>query len=75
MRLCAHLRWKAFYGARWPTPEDLDLALALSDSPFSCLQTAQPGGPDGALCAPERCQPGRSCFSPSPRDPRANQST
>ena len=70
MRLCNHLRWKAFYGADWPDHQAMELAMKLSDSPFSCLRTCQPWGPDGHQCAPEGCQPERSCFEPSPREPR-----
>lgn len=71
MRLCAWLRWKAYYGARWEDPAALTAALARGETAFSCLRTCQPWGPDDDLCAPERCQPDRPCFEPSPKDPGA----
>ena len=69
MRLCANLRWKTFYGARWDTREEMLADLLRGDVPYSCLMTCQPWGPDEDASAPERCQPGRSCFVPSKREP------
>ncbi len=69
MRLCANLRWKGWYGQRWPTPEALTQALQGSDSQFSCLASCQAWGPDDGLVEPGACQPGRRCFALSPRDP------
>ena len=69
LRLCAHLRWRAFYGAGWATDSALQDALAKGDRPFSCLHTCRPWGPDDEATSPEHCQPGRRCFEPSERDP------
>lgn len=69
MRLCAYLRWKGFYGARWDSRDELIADLTRGDVPYSCLRTCQPWGPDDDASVPERCQPGRSCFAPSPREP------
>lgn len=69
MKLCAWLRWKGLYGARWDTREEMIADMLRSDSPFSCLRTCQPWGPDDDLAAPEGCQPSRGCFEPSPREP------
>ncbi len=69
MRLCAHLRWKSFYGSRWDTREELLAEMLRGDCPYSCLKTCQPWGPDDDAAAPERCQPDRGCFEPSPREP------
>ena len=67
--LCRFLRWKGFYGVAWRSPEELALALAASDSPFSCLRTCQSWGPDEELTAPGACGPDRACFERSPRSP------
>ena len=71
LRLCAHLRWRAFYQQqqRWPSVEALQEALLRGDRPFSCLHTCHPWGPDDDVTAPEACQPGRGCFELSERDP------
>ena len=69
MRLCAHLRWKSFYGARWATRAEMSAAMTRDDTPYSCLHTCQPWGPDDDAAAPERCQPDRSCFEVSDREP------
>ena len=69
MTLCRFLRWKAWYGARWDTPEALAADLARDDVPFSCLHTCRPWGPDEDAAVPERCAPGRACFVPSPKTP------
>lgn len=69
MNLCRHLRWKGLYGRRFPDAAALELAFETADSPFSCLRTCQPWGPDDAVTAPERCQPARACFELSDRDP------
>jgi hypothetical protein len=71
VKLCAHLQCKALIGRSFADPEELAVSMLLSDSPFTCLHTTQPWGPDQSLCAPERCQPGRACFERSPRDPSA----
>jgi hypothetical protein len=69
MRLCSKLRWKGWYGARWASQEELDLAFHMADAPFTCLATCQPWGSDEDPCTPEHCQPGRACFQPSAKDP------
>ena len=69
MTLCRSLRWKTWYGARWDTPEALAADLFRNDVPFSCLHTCRPWGRDGDAAVPERCVPGRACFSPSPKTP------
>lgn len=71
MRLCANLRWKSYYGARWDTREQMLADLLRGDVPYSCLATCQPWGPDEDASVPERCQPGRGCFEPSPKEPPA----
>ncbi len=74
MQLCRNLRWKGYYGQHWPTPDDLALALTLSDAQFSCLRSCQAWGPDDQLADPDACQPGRGCFERSDRDPGRNLS-
>lgn len=69
LRLCDHLQCKALMGHRFRSSQDLETAMTLSDSQFTCLHTTEPWGPDQDLCAPERCQPGRACFLRSARDP------
>lgn len=71
MELCRSLRWKSFYMQKSFSAEDLQLLFSLNEVPYSCLQTCEAWGPDEALSAPERCQPGRGCFEPSPRLRRA----
>jgi len=65
--LCAHLRWKSYYGAEHLDARAL-LALAQrGDVPFHCLQTCRPWGPDDGPAAPEACSDRRRCWVPSPR--------
>lgn len=71
MKMCQNLRWKAFYGKRWASVEELESDLMTADSPFSCLLTCQGFGPDGDLAAPETCDDTRRCFHPSNRVPAA----
>ena len=71
MELCRSLRWKSFYGQKSFSAEDLLNLFSLNEVPYSCLQTCEAWGPDDDLKAPERCQPGRSCFEPSSRLRRA----
>jgi len=71
MRLCAKLRWKGWYGARFPTPESLEEAYRMADAPFTCLQSCQPWGDDEDPASPEHCQPDRACFEPSRKEPRS----
>lgn len=65
--LCRSLRWKGLLGIDRLDREQLAVQYAIADAQFSCLGTCQAWGPDDDLAAPELCQPGRSCFSPSPR--------
>lgn len=65
--LCRSLRWKSILGIDRLDQDQLAVLYATADAQFSCLGTCDAWGPDGNLAAPERCQPGRSCFSPSPR--------
>lgn len=67
MELCRSLRWKSFYGQPSFASEDLVRLFLANDVPYTCLQTCETWGQDGAPAAPERCQPGRACFSPSSR--------
>ncbi|MEQ1504540.1 MAG: hypothetical protein ABMB14_20040 [Myxococcota bacterium] len=69
IRLCAWLRWKTFYGARWDTRDELLADLLRGDVPYSCLRTCQAWGPDDAAAVPEHCQPDRPCFEPSTKEP------
>lgn len=69
MRLCAHLRWPGYYGARWETREAMIADVLGATAPYSCARSCQPFGPDDDVAAPERCDPDRSCFAPSPLEP------
>lgn len=75
MKLCRYLRWKGFYGRGFRDDRDLAAALQRNDAQYSCLRTCQPWGPDDSLTVPERCQPGRGCFTLSPKDPSASPLT
>lgn len=56
---CRHLRTKALHVYGRDTPD----AVATSrSSNYQCIRTQFPTGPDGGLCVPEDCQPGRPCF-------------
>ena len=65
--LCRSLRWKSWYSAPSFTEEELAAQVAANEVPWSCLQTAQPWGPDDEACTPEGCGPDRPCFRPSPK--------
>ena len=67
MDLCRSLRWKALYGLNSLSMDELLALVEANDVPYGCLRSCEPWGPDGAPATPERCQPGRSCFQPSPR--------
>lgn len=67
MELCRSLRWKSFYGQPSFSAEELLALFSRNEVPYSCLGTCEPWGQDGAPVAPERCQPDRACFRPSPR--------
>lgn len=67
MELCRWLRWKALYGVDTLSPAQLEAMVTVADSPFSCSHSGEPWGPDHEICAPEACQPGRTCFEPSRR--------
>lgn len=57
--VCRFLRTKALhvYG-----PDTPDAYSTSRSSSYQCLRTQFVTGPDRALCVPEDCQPGRSCF-------------
>ena len=74
LALCRKLRWKGFYGARFPDAETLAMAFACADAAFSCLHTCQPWGPDDEQATPELCTPNRGCFQASPRFVRRRSS-
>jgi hypothetical protein len=59
--VCKKLRTKALhvYGQR-----TADAFHTSRSSHYHCMATSFVTGPDGALCAPEECQPGRVCFQP-----------
>ena len=65
--LCRWLRWKAIVGVDRLDGAQLGVLYGTADAQFSCLGTCEAWGPDADLAAPERCQPGRACFEPSPR--------
>lgn len=67
MTLCRWMRWKSYYTTTTFTDDELAALYALDDVPYSCLKTCEAWGPDDGLAAPERCQPGRRCFVPSPK--------
>lgn len=74
IHLCRSLRWKGYYGPDSFTEAELAEHYASNEVPWTCLDTAFPWGPDDEVCAPERCGPGRACFTPSPRLVRSPQS-
>ncbi|MFT4624809.1 MAG: hypothetical protein ACI8PZ_003472 [Myxococcota bacterium] len=75
MTLCDWMRSKSLGTRHFTSQADLEAALTSVDSPFSCLRTCQPWGPDGQLCAPGTCGEERTCFERSPRNPRPQPST
>ncbi len=59
MSSCTWLQWKlSTDDRRGGTEAD---AFARNMTPYSCLETCEPWGPDGDLAAPELCHSGRSC--------------
>jgi hypothetical protein len=56
---CRHLRTKALHVYGRETP---DAYVTSRSSSYQCLRTQFTTGPDGGLCVPEDCQPGRDCF-------------
>ena len=56
---CRHLRTKALHVYGRETP---DAYVTSRSSNYQCLKTQFVTGPDGGLCVPEDCQPGRGCF-------------
>jgi hypothetical protein len=57
--VCRHLRTKALHIDGRDAP---DAFITSRSSHYHCLRTQFVTGPDGGLCLPEECQPGRSCF-------------
>lgn len=61
MRPCRFLRNKTI-AASLGDDELFAFAAALSDTPWTCLKTTLPWGPDDSPACPEGCVVGRSCF-------------
>ena len=59
--VCAKLKTKALYVYGQNTA---DMFRTSRSGGYQCLETCFVTGPDGALVAPEECQPGRPCFVP-----------
>ena len=57
--VCKHIRTKALYVYGQDTA---DMFHTSRSSSYQCMKSHFVTGPDGALCAPEECQPGRPCF-------------
>jgi hypothetical protein len=57
--VCGNLRTKALHVYGRMTADAFHTSRS---SGYHCLCTQFPTGPDGALVAPEACQPGRPCF-------------
>jgi hypothetical protein len=57
--VCRHLRTKALHVYGQDTPDAFSTSRS---SHYHCLRTQFVTGPDGSLCVPEECQPGRACF-------------
>jgi hypothetical protein len=57
--VCTNLRTKALHVFGRETG---DMYRTSRSSSYQCLATSFVTGPDGSLCAPEECQPGRGCF-------------
>ena len=55
--LCRHLRSRT-----WVAPQGDQRALSAASSPYWCMRTMRPDGPDGSLAAPEECTDDRICF-------------
>ena len=59
--ICRRLRTKAYYVTG---PDDVDLVDFSSAAAYWCAENVTVLGPDDIFCAPQACQPGRSCFEP-----------
>jgi hypothetical protein len=57
--VCRHIRTKALHVYGHDTPDAFSTSRS---SHYHCLRTQFVTGPDAALCVPEDCQPGRTCF-------------
>jgi hypothetical protein len=64
MELCRNLRWKSIT-ADLEDPDEILVAFARNQVPYTCLQTCRSWGPDDELAAPELCHSERGCFRPS----------
>ena len=69
MKLCAHLRWKSFYGASFANVEEAVALARRNEVPFQCNRSCRPWGPDDLPAVPELCDDARPCFEPSPLFP------
>ena len=58
---CRYLQNKAYFIPPAPAGETVDEPRPLS-TPFWCLKTHDPVGPDGGEVDAECCGPGRSCY-------------
>lgn len=66
---CRRLRWKGRHGLGPLTPAAWAEIAARNETPWTCLGTTYPWGPDEAPVDPYRCTPDRPCFVPEPADP------
>ncbi len=57
--VCAKLRTKALHVHGRKAQ---DLRCTSRSTYYHCALTQFVSGPDGVLCVPEECQPGRGCF-------------
>jgi len=57
--LCKRLRTKGYYQMGPEATERCDFS---PEAAYWCARTVTVLGPDDTLCAPEVCQPGRTCF-------------
>lgn len=60
---CYYLSNKA-YSFPAPATDDEDQALQPDATPFSCLRTHEPIGPDGEEACDRDCGPHRPCYRP-----------
>ena len=60
--ICRWLRSKALYGNENLPSAALQTLLAAHETPCTCLQTAQPWGPDERPVTPTDCASTRRCF-------------
>lgn len=57
--VCRHMSTKALHVYGQDTSDAFHTSRS---SGYQCLKTSFVTGPDGGLCVPESCQPGRDCF-------------